>query len=187
MQPDADVDMQRTVDQQDNHDVLRAGIAQMLPELRAAARLLTASRAEADDLVQEAVLRMLRGMDGFVTIPDRADDVGAGLRPWGLAILRNTFREGWRRRRREQAHLAAQPREEEGRSGGQETATRMRDLARALATLSPALREALVLVGAQGLSHEQAAAICAVPVGTMKARVSRARRQLALTLGAVMD
>jgi RNA polymerase sigma-70 factor (ECF subfamily) len=61
----------------------------------------------------------------------------------------------------------------------------MRDLARALAALPPALREALVLVGAQGLSHEQAAAICQVPVGTMKARVSRARRQLADTLGAV--
>jgi RNA polymerase sigma-70 factor (ECF subfamily) len=47
------------------------------------------------------------------------------------------------------------------------------------------LREALVLVGAQGLSHEEAAAICGVPVGTMKARVSRARRQLAVALGRV--
>ena len=41
------------------------------------------------------------------------------------------------------------------------------------------LREALVLVGAQELTYEEAAAICCVPVGTMKARVSRARRQLA--------
>lgn len=179
------VDMQRFVERQDNHDVLRSGIAQMLPELRAAARLLTASRAEADDLVQEAVLRMLRGMDGFMTPLDRAGDVQGALRAWGLAILRNAFREGWRRARRERAHLAAQPMEEEGHSGGQETATRMRDLGRALAALPPALREALVLVGAQGLSHEQAAAICAVPVGTMKARVSRARRQLAQALGAV--
>ncbi len=181
------VDMQRTVDGQDNSDVLRAGIAQLLPELRAAARLLTASRAEADDLVQEAVLRMLRGLDGFAP-PDAHDgDTAAALRPWGLAVLRNAFREGWRRRRRELAHLETQPRDEEGRSGGQETVSRMRELARALATLPPPLREALVLVGAQGLSHEQAAAICAVPVGTMKARVSRARRQLASTLGAVMD
>ena len=181
------VDMHHFVEQQDNHDALRAGIAQMLPELRAAARLLTASRAEADDLVQDAVLRMLRGLDGFVMMPYRTGDLQAALRPWGLAVLRNAFREGWRRRKREQVHLALQPREEEGRSGGQEMASRMRDLVRALATLSPALREALVLVGAQGLSHEQAAAICRVPVGTMKARVSRARRQLALTLDGVMD
>jgi RNA polymerase sigma-70 factor (ECF subfamily) len=62
----------------------------------------------------------------------------------------------------------------------------MHDLVRALAALPPALREALVLVGAQGLSHEQAAAICRVPVGTMKARVSRARDALAKALGPVM-
>jgi RNA polymerase sigma-70 factor (ECF subfamily) len=135
--------------------------------------------------VQEAVLRMLRGLPGFVVPPERDGDVGAALRPWGLTVLRNAFREDWRRRRREIAHLAAHPPAEEGRSGGQETASRMRDLGRALSTLSPALREALVLVGAQGLSHEQAAAICAVPVGTLKARVSRARQQLARTLGGV--
>jgi RNA polymerase sigma-70 factor (ECF subfamily) len=177
--------MHGAVDPQDNERVLRAGIAQLLPELRAAARLLTASRHEADDLVQEAVLRMLRGLAGFVVAPEHHGDVVAALRPWGLTILRNAFREDWRRHRREMAHLAAHPPEEEGRSGGQETASRMRELGRALSTLSPALREALVLVGAQGLSHEQAAAICDVPVGTMKARVSRARRQLAQTLGAV--
>jgi RNA polymerase sigma-70 factor (ECF subfamily) len=177
--------MQGSVQQQDKLEAIRTGIAQMLPELRAAARLLTASRAEADDLVQEAVLRMIRGMEGFIPAPEHGGDLQAALRPWGVAVLRNAFREGWRRRRREQAHLDAQPREEAGQSGGQETAARMRDLARALAALPPALREALVLVGAQGLSHEQAAAICQVPVGTMKARVSRARRQLADTLGAV--
>jgi RNA polymerase sigma-70 factor (ECF subfamily) len=102
-------------------------------------------------------------------------------------VLRNAFRESWRRHRRERTHLEQQPRDEEGRSGGQETVSRMRELGRALAMLPPPLREALVLVGAQGLSHEQAAAICRVPVGTMKARVSRARRQLAATLGSVMD
>ncbi|MGG5823311.1 sigma-70 family RNA polymerase sigma factor [Falsiroseomonas sp. HW251] len=178
------VDMHRVVGPQDNDDVLRGGIAQLLPELRAAARLLTASRSEADDLVQEAVLRMLRGLEGFVVDPEHAGDVVAALRPWGVAVLRNAFREQWRRRRREHAHLEAHPPREEGRSGGQESASTMRDLARALATLPPALREAVVLVGAQGMSHEDAARICDVPVGTMKARVSRARKQLALILGA---
>jgi RNA polymerase sigma-70 factor (ECF subfamily) len=174
------------VEQQDEREVQRATIADLLPELRAAARLLTASRAEADDLVQEAVMRMLRGLHGFVMPPGHEGDLRSAMRPWGLAILRNAFREDWRRRKREQASMLSQPREEEGRSGGQETMARMRDLSRALASLPPALREALVLVGAQGLSHEQAAAICRVPVGTMKARVSRARDALAQSLGPVM-
>jgi RNA polymerase sigma-70 factor (ECF subfamily) len=173
------------VEQQDERDVQRAAIAQLLPELRAAARLLTASRAEADDLVQEAVLRMLRGLGGFVAGPEYDGDLRAALRPWGLAILRNAFREDWRRRKREDLRLQSQPREDEGRAGGQETMARMRELGRALAELPPALREAVVLVGAQGLSHEQAATICGVPVGTMKARVSRARAALAKALGPV--
>jgi len=171
--------MQWGSDRQITDEALRATSAQLLPELRAAARLLTAARAEADDLVQDAVLRMLRGAASFVADPDHAGDLRTALRPWSLTVLRNAFREGWRRRRREQAYLAHVQRTEEGRSGGQESAARLRDLARAIAALPPGLREALVLVGAQGLSHEQAATVCGVPVGTMKARVSRARQRLA--------
>ena len=59
----------------------------------------------------------------------------------------------------------------------------LRDLQRTLWSLPPLLREALVLVGAQELTHEEAASICGVPVGTMKARVSRARAQLAELVG----
>jgi len=173
------------VDRQANERVLRDGIAQLLPELRAAARMLTASRSEADDLVQDAILHMLRGAASFIPPTGHEGDIATALRPWGLAILRNAFRENWRRRKREMAHLEAHPPQEDGQLGGQETAGRMRDLARALTALPPALREAVVLVGGQGLSYEQAARICRVPVGTMKARVSRARRQLAEALGAV--
>jgi RNA polymerase sigma-70 factor (ECF subfamily) len=61
----------------------------------------------------------------------------------------------------------------------QDGETEIADLQRLLWTLPPLLREALVLVGAQGMSHEEAAEVCAVPVGTMKARVSRARAQIA--------
>ena len=49
-------------------------------------------------------------------------------------------------------------------------------------TLPPLLREALILVAAQELTHEEAAAICGVPVGTMKARLSRARGLLSRTM-----
>jgi RNA polymerase sigma-70 factor (ECF subfamily) len=156
---------------------LRTTLAQMLPELRAFARLLAGgARAEADDLVQESLLRMLAGLQRF--------EPGTNLRAWAYAVLRNTFHEQHRsRRRRALREWEAMAAHEAGTSGGQEARAELRDLTRALATLSPMLREALILVGAQGMSHEEAAAICNIPVGTMKARVSRARRALAETLG----
>jgi RNA polymerase sigma-70 factor (ECF subfamily) len=162
---------------------LRAMLAGLLPELRAFARYLAGSRAEADDLVQEAIMRSLRALDS------RTAEIEAGtldLRAWCLAVVRNTFHEQLRRRQREAKRLRdAVP--EPLAPAAQETPGNIRDLARALATLPPLLREALILVGAQGLSHAEAAAICSVPVGTMKARVSRARKQLAEALDSVMQ
>jgi RNA polymerase sigma-70 factor (ECF subfamily) len=99
------------------------------------------------------------------------------LRAWCLAVVRNTFHEQLRSRRREQRLAEVFPEAES--PADQEVPGRIRDLTRALRTLPPLLREAVILVGAQGLSHAEAAAICAVPLGTMKARVSRARRLLA--------
>ncbi len=52
------------------------------------------------------------------------------------------------------------------------------DVRTALKSLVPVNREALILVGAQGLSYEQAAQVCGVAVGTIKSRVNRARVHL---------
>jgi RNA polymerase sigma-70 factor (ECF subfamily) len=54
----------------------------------------------------------------------------------------------------------------------------LRDLNRALATLSPGQRNALILVSASGFSYEEAASICGCAVGTIKSRVARARDTL---------
>ncbi len=178
--------MHRAVIEQAKDTAMRAAIAQLLPELRASARMLTRSRAEADDLVQDAVLRMLRNLDSFEPPPELAHDMHAALRPWALTVLRNAFREGWRRAKREQDHRDTRGPDIPPPPAEQETAHELRDLARSLARLTPTLREALVLVAARGLSHEEAAAICNVPVGTMKARVSRARKALADDLAPVM-
>jgi RNA polymerase sigma-70 factor (ECF subfamily) len=56
------------------------------------------------------------------------------------------------------------------------------DFRTALATLPLEQREALLLVGAQGMSYEEAAAVCQVAVGTVKSRVNRARSKLASVL-----
>jgi RNA polymerase sigma-70 factor, ECF subfamily len=174
--PSASVDIERAVSEQDMDTGLRSALAGLLPELRAFARFLSGSRTEADDLVQEALARSLRSLDG------RADDVD--LRAWCLAVIRNIFHEQLRARKREAARLR-QAVPEPPAPPPQETPGQMRDLARALQDLPPLLREAVILVGAQGLSHAEAAAICNVPVGTMKARVSRARGLLGVALGRV--
>lgn len=149
---------------------LRREVATLLPQLRGLARFLARDRAEADDLVQEAVLRALRGLGQF--------QPGTSVRAWLFTILRNVFYEQARRRKRERAALERQA-APESIAAHQPHEADLADLARQLRQLPPTLREALVLVGAQELTYEEAAAICAVPVGTMKARVSRARRQLA--------
>ena len=55
----------------------------------------------------------------------------------------------------------------------------LKELSAELFKLSPQSREALVLIGAGGFSYEEAAALCGCSIGTLKARVSRARRLLA--------
>lgn len=142
----------------------------LLPDLRAFARFLLRERAAADDLVQDTVVRALGALPQF--------ELGTNLKAWLFTILRNVFFEQARRRKREAAALDRQLPADEAVRPDQADASEVRDLQQVLWQLSPVLREALVLVGAQELTHEEAAAICGVPVGTMKARVSRARAEL---------
>ena len=151
----------------------RRDLALLLPELRAYARFLVRDRSKSDDLVQDAVLRALASLSQFAP--------GTSLKAWMFTILRNAFFEQARRRKREEAALARH-----NAAGGealQQHHGEIADMSRMLWTLPPLLREALVLVGAQELTHEEAALVCSVPVGTMRARVSRARARLSEAFG----
>ncbi len=147
---------------------VRRELAALLPELRAYARFLVRDLSKADDLVQDTVVRALGALAQFQ--PDTS------LKAWVFTILRNAFFEQARRRKREQAALAKHA---GGGEGLQQHHGEIADMSRMLWTLPPLLREALVLVGAQEMTHEEAALVCSVPVGTMRARVSRARGKLA--------
>ena len=149
---------------------LRGQIAALLPDLRAFARFLVRDRVAADDVVQDSVVRALSALDQFQD--------GTNLKAWLFMILRNQFYEQGRRRKREAAALQARPGGEETADPEQLARAEITDLQQLIWRLPPLLREALILVGAQELTHEEAAAICRVPVGTMKARVSRARSGL---------
>ena len=151
-------------------DQIRREMMRLLPDLRAFARFLARDRVAADDLVQDTVVRALAALPQF--------QVGTNLKAWLFTILRNLFFEQSRRRRREAAALSAHLPAEEAVRPNQSDPAEVRDLEQVLWKLSPVLREALVLVGVQELTHEEAATICSVPVGTMKARVSRARTEL---------
>ena len=150
----------------------------VLPNLRAFAISLTSDVEKADDLLHDTVVRALTHSDKFAP--------GTNLQAWMFTILRNQFHSIHRKRRREvedpegliAARLSCQP-EQSGRLDFQ-------DLRSALAKLPVEQREAVLLVGAEGLSYEEAASICGVAVGTIKSRVNRARTRLA-DLMAVQD
>lgn len=150
---------------------LRRQLAGLLPELRAFARFLARDRVTADDLVQDAVVRGLGALHQF--------QPGTSMKAWMFTILRNTFYEQRRRRKREVAAMEATGQADEAAMPGQDAHSAISDLQGLIWKLPPLLREALILVGAQELSHEEAAVVCGVPPGTMKARLSRARVALA--------
>jgi RNA polymerase sigma-70 factor (ECF subfamily) len=150
---------------------LHREVALLVPDLRAFARFLQRDRATADDLVQDTVVRALAALDQFVA--------GTSLRNWLFTILRHTHYEQARRRRTEQRVLQEAGPSSESHPPSQHGQAALSELQRFLWLLPAPMREALVLVGAQGLSYAEAATICGVAEGTMKARVSRARLELA--------
>ena len=99
-------------------------------------------------------------------------------------ILRNEFYTDFRKRRREVADTEGHHAARLATHAVQESHMHFLDFREALYRLAPDHREALILVGASGLSYEDAAGICGCAVGTMKSRVNRARGKLAELLAA---
>lgn len=153
---------------------LRDQMLALLPNLRAFAVSLTNDPTRADDLVQDTMLRAWSGISRFKP--------GTNLGAWLFTILRNSFYTDHRKRKREVedpdglyvGRLAMGP--------AQEAGLEMAEFRRALARLPHRQREALLLVGAEGLTYDAAALIQGVSVGTVKSRVHRARSQLASLL-----
>ncbi|HEY0421024.1 MAG TPA: sigma-70 family RNA polymerase sigma factor [Acetobacteraceae bacterium] len=149
----------------------KAELLASLPKLRAFAVSLCGRGDRADDLVQETLVRAWANLSSF--------EPGSNMAAWLYTILRNEFYSQFRKRRHEvpdtdgqfAARLASHP--------AQDGHMQFLDFRDALFRLAPDHREALVLIGASGLSYEEAAAVCGCAVGTMKSRVNRARTKLA--------
>jgi RNA polymerase sigma-70 factor (ECF subfamily) len=146
------------------------------------ARTTTSNQADAEDLVQETLLRAYRAINRFD---------GRYPRAWLLTILRNTNANLHRRQRpvtigdwellqtaRPAFGRAALPGAEDSFMDHELHA----DLEAAVRALDPRFRAALILVDVHDLSYSQAAAVMGVPVGTVMSRLSRARDRVRTSL-----
>ena len=141
-----------------------------IPQLRFFALSLSGHHDRADDLVQETLIKAWAAQQRFTP--------GSSLRAWLFTIMRNTFYSDYRKSRREvqdrdgdsASRLYANP-EQNGHLD-------LDDLKIALAKLPEDQRVAILLVGASGVSYEEAAQICGCALGTIKSRVNRARQKL---------
>jgi len=154
---------------------IKDALVEMIPRLRAFAFSLCGNHERADDLVQETLLKAWRHLDRF--------QEGTNLRAWLFTILRNSFFSEMRKLRREVEDSEGKKAESLSVAPAQQGHVDMQDLRKALDSLPPHQREALVLVGAVGMSYEEAAEIAGCAVGTVKSRVNRARVTLSKLLG----
>jgi RNA polymerase sigma-70 factor (ECF subfamily) len=139
----------------DRDNIFKKELVALIPHLRAFARTLTGDPTAADDLAQDAMMKA-----------------------WTFMILRNQFysekRRSWR-----QSQLDQEAAERTLVAvDDPEAPVALDELRQGLAMLPPEQREALILVGAGGFAYEEAADICGCAVGTVKSRVSRARKAL---------
>ncbi len=154
---------------------IREELIACLPQLRAFARSLAGHRELADDLVQDAIVRALAAQDSF-----RA---GTNFRAWIFTILRNLFFTERRKSRMVVQSIDAMEHDLAPVAPTQESSVEFDDFRAALMRLPHDQREALILVGASGMSYEEAAQVSGCAVGTVKSRVSRARRTLVQLTG----
>lgn len=162
---------------------------EVMPHLQAlysVAMRMTRSDGDAEDLVQDTVLRAYRFWDGYTA--------GSNCRAWLMRILTNVFRNRYKERAREQEILGEAessaanlgqfqgraPRDAESALFGRMLS---RDVEKALATLPPEFRLPVILADLEDLSYKEIADIMECPAGTVMSRLYRGRRMLQKQLG----
>ena len=141
-----------------------------VPHLRAFAWFLARNRERADDLVQDTIVRALAAAQQF--------QLGTNLKGWMFTILRNLHYDEVHKNRIQMQSLDDPLTYEPTVLPSQIASLEFGDFRRAFWQLADDRREALILIGASGFSYEEAAKVCGCPQGTIKSRVSRARREL---------
>lgn len=153
---------------------LPGDLVSRIPELRAFALALCRSSDQSDDLVQDTLLSAWTHLDRF--------QEGTNLGAWLTTILRNRFVNLYRKQRQRNEVVGTSQIEGAATVPNQDGWAVSTDLGNALAQLPAQQRQAVLLVGADGLSLADAAVVCNCEVGTIKSRVSRARAHLSTLL-----
>ena len=154
---------------------IQKDLAALVPNLRAFARSLCGNAHQADDLVQETLVKAWKNQSSFAE--------GSNLKAWLFTILRNTYLSERRKRKHEvedQDGILASQLSTHGEQNGHMD---LLDFQNAFSQLPQDQREALILIGAEGFSYEEAALMCGCAIGTVKSRVNRARGKLCEMLG----
>ncbi|UJW75175.1 sigma-70 family RNA polymerase sigma factor [Rhizobium sp. SL42] len=153
----------------------QSDVVDLIPALRAFARTFCQKPEEADDLVQETLMKALANLDKF--------EPGTRLKSWIFTIMRNTFCTRIKKSSRESIGLPDAIAAGLVTEASQDWVVQADEVRRALERLPAHHREILVLIVMLGERYEDAAVICGCAVGTIKSRLNRAREQLRRELG----
>lgn len=145
-------------------------VSQTLPAMRAFARSLTRNADAADDLVQDALVRLLTAQQSYTP--------GTNFKAWAFTVIRNRFYDQYRRKRHADRLQDELMQIDHSHSASQDTMMQLHDMADAFWRLPASFREVLILVGVNEMSYEDAAAVIGCPIGTVRSRLSRARTRL---------
>ena len=163
------------------HDAFSADVLTFLEPLYGTALRLTRNRADAEDLVQDTVVKALRFSDRFTP--------GTNLKAWLYTILHNTWRNRIRDAGREAVEVdSARLEESETAADGSSASetpeqlllrnTLDEDLRVALDELPEVFRQAVWMRDVEEFSYAEIAKMLDVPIGTVMSRISRGRRML---------
>lgn len=142
----------------------------LIPSMRAFAMSLSGRADVADDIVQDALMNAWAKQESF--------QPGTNFKAWMFTIIRNLFYSKMRKRGREIQDSDGVFAERLSVPPAQLGNLDLQDFRKALGLLPEDQREAIILIGASGMSYEEAADICGCAVGTIKSRVNRARNKL---------
>ncbi|MGO4571672.1 sigma-70 family RNA polymerase sigma factor [Microvirga sp. 2TAF3] len=153
------------------NDSKRMDVIGLLGPLRRYARALTRDESQAEDLVQDTLVRAYERQGSF--------RVSGNLRGWLLSILHNTFINARRRHVAEARRVRhAAELSDDIAPADQENRVRLQQIQAAFLHLPDEQRAVLHLVAIEGLSYQEAALTLDIPVGTLMSRLGRARAAL---------